>query len=282
MQGEVGPPPATYHNITLMETYKNELLKLGLNTNQALVYELLIKNGSMRASRLSGLVGKALSRPMVYALLDELLEAGLVEKEEIDGVTRFSPAHPSALQSFVERERATADAKSAVASLLIPKIVSDYNLTGAKPGVRFFEGDHGMRMVLEDSLTAKTEVYSYADLESIQKYIPDINTEYVNKRERLSIKKKGLVPDSPFNRKILMDYHKQVTDARLLCCKVEPFKTVMQIYDNKVSYLTLGTDQKIGVIIEDPHIYAMHKYLFEHLWEITPATPIPPPAVPES
>ena len=178
---------------------------------------------------------------------------------------------------FVERERAKADARATAAATLIPKIVSDYNLTSAKPGVRFFEGDFGMKTILEDSLTAKTEIYSYADLESIQKYIPDINADYVRERERLNIKKKGFIPDSPFNREILTNYHKRVTDAKLLCCNnVAPFKTVMQIYDNKISYLTLGTNQKIGVIIEDPNIYAMHKYLFEHLWNITPGIEVSP------
>lgn len=256
---------------TRMETYKNDLMKIGLSANQAMVYELLIHHGKMRASRLAGLVGKTLSRPMIYALLDELIATGLVEKEEIEGVARFSPAHPSSIQTFVERNRAFVDTQTMAASLLIPKIVSGYNLTMTKPGVRFFEGDLGMRAVLADSLTTKTDIYSYADLESIQKFIPDINTEYVAERERLHIKKKGLVPDTAFNRAWLTGYHEKVTEAKLINYGMVPFQTIMQIYDNKVSYVTLGTDQKIGVIIEDPHISAMHKYLFEYLWGITPA-----------
>ena len=39
----------------------------------------------------------------------------------------------------------------------------------------------------------------------------------------------------------------------------------MQIYDNKVSYLTFGS-QKIGVIITDPLIAHMHRMLFDFAW----------------
>ncbi|MDO8492111.1 MAG: helix-turn-helix domain-containing protein [bacterium] len=254
-----------------METYKEELIKTGLNANQALIYELLVKNGSMRASRLSRLAGNSLSRPMIYALLNELADLGLVEKEEKKGeVARFIPTHPSKLQTFAERQQEKAAAALAAAGSVIPKITSDYNLTTGKPGVRFFEGDTGIKTVLDDSLTAKSEIYTYADLESIEKYIPKINEDYVQERERRNIKKKGIVLDTPFNRKFIEGYHQKVTGVKLVKYDAPPFQTVMQIYDNKVSYLTLGDKQKIGVIIEDPHIYAMHKYLFEYLWNITP------------
>ncbi|MDO8591295.1 MAG: helix-turn-helix domain-containing protein [bacterium] len=254
-----------------METYKEELIKTGLNANQALIYELLIKNGSMRASRLSRLAGSSLSRPMIYALLNELVDVGLVEKEEQRGeVARFIPAHPSKLQGFAEKQQEKAAAAMAAAGSVIPKITSDYNLTTGKPGVRFFEGDTGIKAVLDDSLTAKSEIYTYADLESIEKYIPKINEEYVRERELKNIKKRGIVLDTAFNRKFLEGYHQKITDAKLIKYEAAPFQSVMQIYDNKVSYLTLGDKQKIGVIIEDPHIYAMHKYLFEYLWNITP------------
>ena len=41
----------------------------------------------------------------------------------------------------------------------------------------------------------------------------------------------------------------------------------MQIYDNKISYLTLSDKEMIGVIIEDKYIYKMHKDLFEYMWK---------------
>jgi hypothetical protein len=48
--------------------------------------------------------------------------------------------------------------------------------------------------------------------------------------------------------------------------KLYPFNSVMQIYDGKISYITLSKTSKIGVIIEDKNIYQMHKSLFEYIW----------------
>ena len=41
---------------------------------------------------------------------------------------------------------------------------------------------------------------------------------------------------------------------------------------NKIAYLTLNPDRLIGLIVEQESIYLMHRYLFEHLWALTPAT----------
>ena len=40
----------------------------------------------------------------------------------------------------------------------------------------------------------------------------------------------------------------------------------MQIYDGKISYISLSEGQMIGTIIEDQAIYKMHKALFDFTW----------------
>ena len=63
--------------------------------------------------------------------------------------------------------------------------------------MQFFEGEEGIKKVLEDSLYSKEEISSYADITSIQKYIPKINEWYVDQREKKGIKKKGILLDTP-------------------------------------------------------------------------------------
>jgi len=249
--------------------YSASLTQAGLTAQQAAVYETLVKLGSVPARKLA--LGSSLSRPLAYKVLDELESMGLAEKHDAPRkVATFSAAHPLKLKEIAEKRFSEAqNAKMAVDGTL-QKLISDFNLQSGKPGVRFYEGLEGIQAVLDDSLTAKTEIYSYADLESIEKYISDINKRYVRDRERLNIKKKGMVIDTPFARNFLKNYAPGVTETKLIERESAPFRTVMQIYDGKISYITLSDENLIGVIIADQRIHEMHRDLFQHLWDITP------------
>ena len=83
----------------------------------------------------------------------------------------------------------------------------------------------------------------------------------------LDIYKKLLVPDTAFTRDLYSKEKSLVTEVRAIPESIVAFQVTMQIYDGKISYLTLTNDRKLGIIIEDPHIYQMHKYLFEMLYE---------------
>lgn len=246
--------------------YEQFLIQLGLSKEQAIVYEALIQSGLIPARSITQKTG--IKRGMVYKTLEQLIELGLVEKKDNVGkITLFLPAHPNTLRTILEKKNEEVKAVEITLNSVINKLSSDYNLISGRPNVQFFEGLEGMKKVLEDSLSAQTEIYSYADIEIVQKYIPDINAEYVKKREKFNVKKKAILLDTPFSRDFLKDYYKNVTDIKLIKIKSTSFHTVMQIYDNKVSYITLTEKEMIGVIIEDKHIYNMHKDLFEFTWE---------------
>lgn len=256
--------PMPYHG-GMEHAYKESLIQAGLSGQQAAVYEALIHNGPLPASKLALVSG--LSRPLTYKVLDELVVMGLVEKHDKPrAVARFSAAHPFKLKEAADKRLESAQSAKTALDGLMSKLTSDFNLVSGKPGVRFFEGRDGIKQVLDDSLTSKTEIYTYADVEAIDRYIPDINRDYVAAREQLQLKKKGIAFDTPETRYFLEGYHTGITDMKLIKWHAVPFKTIMQIYNGKISYFTLGENHLIGVIISDPHIYQMHKELFEFVW----------------
>jgi predicted DNA-binding transcriptional regulator len=249
-----------------MEPLKN----IGLSNEQIAIYQVLLEYGKLPASTLAS--KSSISRVITYKILDQLIALGIVTKlEQVKAVAVFSPADPENLKKLVDmkkQELVTLETNcDAAISLLKPQ----FNILRDKPGIRFYEGPEGVQKVLEDSLFAEEIIYSYADIDAIDLRIPEINKVYGEKRAKLGIHKKGILPDTPHARELLKDYHSAITEAKLIKFPIESFPAVMQIYDGKVSYITFSDKDMIGTIIENKNIYQMHKALFEYLWSITPS-----------
>lgn len=245
--------------------YEDSLMASGLYDDQAKIYEILLKNGPLPAGKIANI--SQITRSLVYRVLEELEAKGLVTKEEQPKkVAIFTPAHPLALQALAEKmERKAKNAQIALETAM-PGLASDFNLWQNKPDVTFYEGKEGVKKVAMDSLTSTGDIYSYTDNEAINKYLPELNKDYLAKRKKLGINKKMITIDSPYIRERADKYQAPFSEVRLIDGVKYPFTTVMQIYNNKISYITLNDKKMLGIIIEDEHIATMHKNLFEFAW----------------
>jgi len=243
--------------------YEEILIKTGLTPDQAKIYEVLLKKGVMPTSKASLTAG--LKRGLGYKVIEQLVSLGLVEKID-KKVALFAPCHPSKIKELIQKRDDELKTTEASLTGMLGLMVSDYNLNSGKPNIQFFEGEEGMKKVLEDSLYSHEEILSYADMMAVQKYIPEINTWYSDQREKRGVMKKVILPDSPETRKILLTYHTAVTKSKLIKLEAMPFESIMQIYDGKVSYITFSKDQMIGIIIENQSIYETQKALFNFTW----------------
>jgi sugar-specific transcriptional regulator TrmB len=245
--------------------YQDSLLKIGLNYYQAVVYETLLKEGALTAGKISQKT--PIKRGLVYKILDELVAEDLVEKDEPpQKVAVFSAGHPTKLRAFAERkEQSARDAKLALEGVL-PSIVSDFSALSGKPGVLYYEGENGIAEILEDSLTSKTEILTYADAETIIKYIKKINDSYVQKRKQAGIKKRLILLDNDFTRAYARNNKDELTETRFIDHEMYQFSSLAEIYDGTVSYVSLSEKQKSGFVIKNPEIYRMQKSLFEFIW----------------
>lgn len=243
--------------------YEKILQKTNLTSTQAEIMDYLLQTEESKASTIASKIKK--SRAIVYRDLEELASLGLVEKKEKSNqITTFIAEHPSKLEKLMEQREKTLENDKKELQNFLPDLVSTYNLAHNRPGVKFYEGDEGIKKVLEDTLSSKTEIYTIADTSSITGNIKKINENYVKQRKKKEIKKNLIVPES--TRERFENGGDEYTDIRFLKEDYYDFKTGMQIYDDKISYQTLDEKNKIGVIIEDQNIYKMHKLLFEYIW----------------
>lgn len=247
------------------------LIEAGLSEEQAAIYSALLDKGPLKAGAIASWTG--IKRGLIYKVLDQLENMGLITEKGGEGtVAVFSPNHPSRLSEIMEqKEKSLALAKETV-SFSLGALSSKFNLLSGKPNIQFYEGEDGVEKVLNDTLYAKDEVLTYADIEIIEKYFKDINKRYVEKREKLNIKKRVLVIENDFSKKFFNDLNTinpeyfSVTDIKMVKTPISEVEGAIQIYENKIGLITISNDNLISIIIEDERINKLFKSMFEALY----------------
>ncbi len=238
---------------------------LGLSEKEALVYQTLLEHGFIKAGNIPRYT--KMKRGIVYKILDDLIEKGFAQKHGGDSsIARYSPLSPEKLYRLVEQQEEKLKQQKEVFESIYGNLKSQFNLLSGKPSVQYFEGEEGIKKVIEDSLHAETKVLQYIDSETLLKEIPHINEWHAKKRKEFGIHKKMLVPDTKFMKKRKKHLSDELTDVRIIP-KLTSFPNVMQIYDNKIAYISFNKNKRIGVIIEDRDICEMHRTLFNVQWD---------------
>lgn len=246
-----------------MET--NILVNLGLTIDEATIYNVLLEGGFMPASTIA--MRANIGRPLTYKILDDLIIKGIVEKKDTGGkISLFTPVHPKELEKLLDKKKNEIENTKKALDESIGQMISKYNLFIGKPNVQFYEGIEGIKKVALDSLTSETDICSFIDTDALLEIYPDLNKEYVGKRLNNNIKKKIISTDSPVVRELAKTDDKTTTEQRIVKQKIH-FATIVMIYDNKISYITLDPKKHIGVIIEDPDIYKTNQAIFDYIWE---------------
>jgi len=251
--------------------FQDQLQKFGLTKTQSAVMDCLFEHGQMKAADVAKLANHP--RGVAYKALEELLALGLVEKMEKEKeVAKWRATHPRNLEKILENKEAELNQDKKTFEDTLPSLISSYNITLNKPGVKFYEGGSGMRKILDDTLTSQTEILLFINTNTLQEdgEFKTINAEYKLKRKYKGIKKRilraGKKPEMTFGTSD--DKYDAITEIRYLNDLIDPFKSIVQIYDAKISYQIFDKGNTISILVEDRNIYEMNKAWFEALWKI--------------
>ncbi len=251
--------------------YEEPLQTAGLTHDQAALYEVLIKNGPLPASKAAQ--HATISRTLSYKVFDELTEKGLVEKKEEKGkVAVFQAVHPMKLKEIIdEQARRAEDAKGALQTVLT-HLVSDYNTVSGQPGVRMLEGIRGITELYKDILDEQKNICLIRSPDD-DKFpeLADLVEKQIRDQVRLGIKTRAITPLVPETSETVLAYDAvRLVERRII--PLEKFQTPAQIilYAQKVA-LTSYDQALMTTIIENAAISATFTTLFEYIW--TMATP---------
>jgi len=163
------------------------LQELGLTANEAKLYFLLVRQGTMKATNLAEESG--LQRRSVYDTLQQLERKGMVGKSDVAGVAVFSPSPPSSLLSFLDEKRNSAEK-------LLPSLSRSFEAE-SRVGASVMHGIQGVKTVLADILATRSEFCVYYGQLQTYDALPKYMQLYHEKRQKLGIKARYVLLDTP-------------------------------------------------------------------------------------
>lgn len=241
------------------------LKKIGLSDGEILVYETLLNYGEMGAGAI--IVKTKLKRGDCYNKIYDLVQKGLVEEFTKDKKKHFRLEHPNKVEEYIERRQNEIQATHKEIAAMMPGLVSTFNLAYHKPGVKYFEGEDGLRIIMEDTIKQGEEILSYVDIETFEKYYEKLNNAYLKERYKKAIHKRNLLPYSGYSSKYALEHNNEFTDCRLIKVPKGENGISMNIYGDKVSFQTFKRNSLISIIIEDKTITVLLRGFFDFLWE---------------
>lgn len=245
--------------ITLSE---KTLELLGLTEKDVQVYTALLELGTAPLRRIAE--ASDLNRGTAYDALKRLLDVGLVSYVDAKTHRYFTGEDPHKLRGLAtRREVALREAREGLEEA-IPSFSAVLGSSKHRPAVRYYEGESGVREILEDVLTATERaetmlyrVYSSADIRDLLTSVwPGFTRERIKRGIRVRAIAIGQGGDTAG-----LDERKWLTrDAKA--------PSYIFIYHGKTAYVAADARKQLfGVIIEDAAVSATQQMIFDALWK---------------
>ncbi len=248
-----------YYNIKMNEI---ELIKLGLNKNEAKVYLILLKRNAGSAGEL--IKQSNFHRNIVYDNLEKLIEKGLVSFI-FEGRTKIFKANPLySFTDFLEREQEILNEKKEIAEKIKKSAKELFPIKCKMQDAMIYRGIKGVRALFLDTLNEGKEYYVFGAPKASLKIMGSTFWENYNiKREQ-----KKMIIRMIFNED-LRQWSKKIK-SKLTKIKFLPKKfdsiTETIIYNEKVAII-VWTQNPIATLIIDKNLARAYKQYFEILWK---------------
>ena len=236
---------------------KEFLLELGLDEKEASIYLALLElnEGLPRTlSRKSGV-----KRPTTYVILERLQRKGLVSYVKKDKSIYYRATDP---KLFFENEKN----KLKKFEQILPDLTRLNTKFGVMPQLTIFEGKNGLIQIMEDTLTAKTDLLCWCDVDTaINTILKDYFPTYLKKKIHKKIWLNGIFTYNKGGLRHKKYQESELREVHLVPKDKFPFKNEINIYDDKVAIIS--HQDEIGVIIQNQNIADTQRAIFNLAFE---------------
>lgn len=235
--------------------FEKLLLDYGLDEKESKAYLANLELGPAKVSEIATKSG--LGRVHTYNILDSLIKKGLASKTYRQEKIYFMARNPEILARII-KERADKFKK------ILPELKA-LARSEKMPAIRFFEGNEGLKSIYEDSLTSKSEIFSWGNVVHLEEFLPEYFHQYYKRRAKKKIFIRSIIADTEFGRQYQKQDNVLFREIRLVPEQQMNIVPECYIYEDKVAYMSLR--EKIGIIIKSKDIAEAQRQLFLLAWE---------------
>ena len=245
----------------MMREYKDTIVRLGLSDKEALVYLVLLNEGSGTADMLAKRSG--LNRSTTYVQLDVLMQLGLASTYKIGKKTYFAAESPNNLDRLVQRQELALQSQRAEIQTLLPKLMHMFSATGERPVIRTHEGKEGLATMRNEVIAnADKEIFTAVSFDDLYKvFTVDELMAFSNARS-----KRGIISYTLYNKEGEDAIQVPPQELRRVSKEDFPFTSDIYIYGNSVS-ISNTTGKIFGVTIDNAEISQTFRSLFLLAWK---------------
>jgi sugar-specific transcriptional regulator TrmB len=237
------------------------LEQLGFSEKEIKIYLTLLTGGPSSVRKLAKDTG--LNRGTAYDVLKALQKSGLAGMYQKHKKQFFIAEDPEKLADVIDRRERTVSMLKRDLAEVLPELRSLYVHGGAKPTVKYYEGNKGITIILKDVLRTMGEqedktyrVYSSVGLrEYLYKEFPHFTKERIARRLFVRVIALGAGGED-----------QSLSERRWLSTR-EGSPTYSLIYGPKVAFISLDAGgSPIGVLVEDSSVAETERIIFDHVW----------------
>jgi len=241
---------------------ETQLIRLGLNNNEAKVYLALLRKGTASAGELIKIT--EFHRNIVYDNLEKLIDKGLVSYI-LEGKRKVFQANPPEnITEMLDKEQEKLNEKKKIAEEIKKSISKIISTQGLEQEATIFRGIRGIKFLLQNTLDIGKDYYVFGAPKSSLDIMGTTYWENYNmKRE-----KKKILIKMIFNED-LREWSDKITSSltriKFLPKKFDSLTETMIYGDNVV--IIVWSEKPIATLIKDKNIAKSYKQYFNILWK---------------
>lgn len=235
---------------------KKVLEQYGLKEMHATIYLACLELGSASIQKVSQKSGVA--RSTCEAVLQSLHEKGFVTTFKKKNIKYFSPEDPKKLISLAKE-------KVSLLENALPQFGALYYKGDTFPVSRLYEGEDGIRLVLQEILDEAKELLSFGSIDDIYESVGDYFPSFTKERIKRSIPLKVILRDTPLARERQRLGEQQLREVRLMP-ENNHLSSVTFIWNNKIAMCSFK-DKIIALVIQSEELASIQKTMFNLIWD---------------